>query len=451
MVYDINMSFANNDSANTKTALLKLRELIDDEMIYASFIESINVKTLKNGESFMIFATRNDLKFMRKNYSQELDEAMKHVFGVNSHFDLTCADDFSSLIKEVGSLNIRETNLNANYLADNYVEAKFNAKVIALGKKILQQEKTTFNPIFIYSASGLGKTHFLHAVGNALTDRKNVCYVNPDHFMKKITQYLIQSNQDKLGEIIDYYKDFDVLLFDDIQLYGSKPATLNVLFNILNYHIDQQNQIVIAADKNPDLLGGFEERFITRFQGGITEEISNPSLEDLILIFKTKLIQNNQDPENWENEAVKFIVRNHSNSIRTLEGAINKIEWNRQNSPQNVRYTYQVVSQMFSSITRETENVTPERVVEIVTRFYGLTRSEILGKSRRKEVVLARHISMWMIRNVLNLTYKDIGLFFKGKDHSTVMNAIDKIDYQMKVNETIKNALKMIKSKLGKD
>ena len=269
--------------------------------------------------------------------------------------------------------------------------------------------------------------------------------------MKKITQYLIQSNQDKLGEIIDYYKDFDVLLFDDIQLYGSKPATLNVLFNILNYHIDQQNQIVIAADKNPDLLGGFEERFITRFQGGITEEISNPSLEDLILIFKTKLIQNNQDPENWENEAVKFIVRNHSNSIRTLEGAINKIEWNRQNSPQNVRYTYQVVSQMFSSITRETENVTPERVVEIVTRFYGLTRSEILGKSRRKEVVLARHISMWMIRNVLNLTYKDIGLFFKGKDHSTVMNAIDKIDYQMKVNETIKNALKMIKSKLGKD
>ena len=156
MVYDINMSFANNDSANTKTALLKLRELIDDEMIYASFIESINVKTLKNGESFMIFATRNDLKFMRKNYSQELDEAMKHVFGVNSHFELTCADDFSSLIKEVGSLNIRETNLNANYLADNYVEAKFNAKVIALGKKILQQEKTTFNPIFIYSASGLG-------------------------------------------------------------------------------------------------------------------------------------------------------------------------------------------------------------------------------------------------------------------------------------------------------
>ena len=442
------MSFQTTDSLNTTSTLLKLKELIDDDMIYASFVAGISVKTLKNGQVFLIFAAKNDLKFMRKNYAEPIKQAMQHVFGINTKFELTYAEEFQQLLDQLGSFSTRESNLNPRYLFDTYVEAKFNARVIALGKKVIAQEHTVFNPIFIYAASGLGKTHFLQGIGNAIVNKKHVCYVNPDQFMKKVTQYLIQSNQDKLAEIIDHYKEFEVLLFDDIQQYGSKPATLNVLFNILNYHIEHNNQIIIVADKDPELLGGFEERFISRFQGGITEKILTPSLEDLITVFKQKLIDNHLNPEDWDGEAIKFVVRNHSNSIRNLEGAVNKIEWNQQNSSEKIHYNYDVVAQLFSTIKRHHLNTHPDRILEIIATYYGLNKTEILGRSRRKEVVLARHISMWMIRNITNRTYKEIGVFFKGKDHSTVMNAIDKIDYQMKINETIKTALKLIKAKI---
>lgn len=440
----------NNDSLNTKAIVEKLKELIDDEMIFSSFIEDIEVKVLKDGQIYLIFLTKNDLKFMVKNYNNVIDAAVKHVFGIVAKYNVTFSEEFKQIIDKIGNLNVKDSNLNSRYKLDNYIEGKFNSKIISLSKKIISQNKTFYNPIFIHSSSGLGKTHFLYAVGNELIKKnKSVCYVKPDKFIKKVTQYLIQSNQDKLSEIIDYYKDFDVLLFDDIQQYGSKSATLNVLFNILNYHIEVENQIIIAADKSPDLLGGFEERFITRFQGGITEEISQPSLDDWMIIFKEKLKQNNLNSHDWENEAIKFIIRNHSSSIRTLEGAINKIEWNKQNNIQNIKYTYQIVTQIFSSISKENESVTPDKIVEIVSKYYNLNKTDILGKSRRKDIILARHVSMWMIRNIINKTYKEIGNFFKGKDHSTVMNAIEKIDYQMKVNETVKNTIKMIRLKLN--
>ena len=437
-----------NDNANTNLVLMKLKDLIDDQMIYTSFIESILIKTLRNGELFFIFPTKNDLKFMTKNYKDEIDQAMKHVFGVNANYLLIYREEFDKYLNNLGNFSLRESNLIERYQFNDYVESKFNQKAVALAKKVIKQDRTFFNPIFIYASSGLGKTHLLHGIGNEISNHKNVCYINPDQFMKKITQYLIKSDQNKLSEIIDYYKEFDVLLFDDIQQYGSKPATLNVLFNILNYHIDNNNQIIIAADKEPDLLGGFEERFVTRFQGGITEKINSPSLDDLILIFKEKLIKSEINPKNWENEAIKFIVRNHSNSIRSLEGAINKIEWNQQNNVEDIKYTYEIVSEMFSNIKESNEDINPDQIVEIIANYYNLNKNDVLGPSRKNDIVLARHISMWMIRNLTNQTYKDIGRLFKGKDHSTIIKAIEKIDYQMKINETIKSTLKLIKKKI---
>lgn len=442
------MDLRTNDSTNTTLVKLKLKELIDDPMIYKSFVESINVCHLRNGQLFLVFATKNDFKFMKKNYNEQIDLAMQHVFGINSKYHLSYKEEFETHLNEIGDLNLRKNYLNDRYLFSDYIEAKFNAKAIALAKKIIKQKEVVFNPIFIHAASGLGKTHLLHGIGNEINQTKNVCYINPDQFMKKITKYLMESNQEKLNEIIEYYKEFDVLLFDDIQQYGSKTATLNVLFNILNYHIDHNNQIIIAADKDPGLLGGFEERFITRFQGGITEKIATPSIDDLMIIFKEKLIKHNLDPDNWDTEATKFVIRNHSNSIRNIEGAINKIEWNQQDSDPNLKYNLKVVSEIFSNIPTEEKTISADHIINTIGAYYGLNKNDLIGRSRRKNIVLARHIAMWMIRNMTFKTYKEIGRIFKGKDHSTVMSAIEKIDYQIKINETIKIALKAIKLKI---
>lgn len=434
---------------NKKELHKKLLELCDEQTFLAFFKES-DLKLGPDGLIYLILTTTNDVKYIKKNFYDEVDKAIKHVFGISATAQLISNSEYSAIEKQNINFAKIPTNLNKNYTFEDYVEAEFNKDIISLGKKVLEQEKTIYNPIFIYSSSGMGKTHFLNALGNELVKKnKLVSFINPDQFMKKITQYLINSDQEKLTEIIDFYKNFDVLLFDDIQQFGSKTATLNVLFNIINSNIENKKQIVIASDKNPELLGGFEERFITRFQGGITQDIQHPSLNDLMKIFEAKLMKYNIDPENWEKEAIKFIVRNHSTSIRTLEGAINKIEWNKQRNVQNIKYTYNVVSQMFSTITKENKNITLEKILETTSKYYKLNPNDIIGKSRRKEIVLARHITMWLIRNLTNHSYKEIGKFFKGKDHSTVMASIEKIDYLIKINEVVKNSLKNIREKLN--
>lgn len=433
-----------------KEVLKKLAELCDDQT-YSGFFRDANVKTHDNETIYIILSTSNDVKYIKKNFLNQVEQATKHVFGISSIAQIIDKEHFS-LIEESKSIPTVNTNLNKIYVFEDYVVADFNKDVVELGNRILEQEKTIYNPLFVYSSSGMGKTHFLNALGNKLVEKgESVCYINPEHFIKKVTQYLITSDQDKLTEIVEYYKNFDFLLFDDIQQFASKTATLNVLFNIINHNIENGKQIIIASDKNPELLGGFEERFITRFQGGITQEIQKPSLKDLMKVFEAKLIKCNLDPKDWETEAIKFIIRNHSSSIRTLEGAINKIEWNKQKNVQNIKYTYNVVCQMFSTISRENKNATPEKILEIVAKYYKLNKNEIIGKSRRQEIVLARQICMWMIRNLTNSSYKEIGKIFKGKDHSTVIASIDKIDYQMKINETVKNALKNIKERINEN
>ena len=439
----------NNDEYSTIEVLKKLKDLCD-EQTYSAFFRDAQIRTSNDGQIFLILLTLNDVKYIKKNFKKSIDDAIKHVFGISAVANIVSSFEFEEKIKKNNSFNLVNSNLNKNFNFDDYVEADFNKEVIALGKKILEQDKATYNPLFIYSSSGMGKTHFLNALGNELVKKnKQVCYISPDQFIKKVTQFLISSDQEKLAEIVEFYKNFDFLLFDDIQQFGSKTATLNVLFNIINSNIENSKQIIIASDKNPELLGGFEERFITRFQGGITQEIYQPSLKDLMKIFEAKLIKYDINPKDWETEAIKFIVRNHSTSIRTLEGAINKIEWNKQKNIQNIKYTYNVVSQMFSTIAKESKNVTPDKILEIVSKYYKITKNDIIGKSRRREIVLPRQISMWMIRNLTNLTYKEIGKLFKGKDHSTVMASIEKIDYQMKINETVKSALKSIKEKIN--
>lgn len=439
-----------NFEVNKKIIFEKLREL-SDEQTYASFFNNAKLEIIEN-DVYLILESSNDAKYIKKNFATAVENAIKHVYGISVNSIIISPQEFDVIKKKhQKSEEILNSNLNKNFTFEDYVEADFNKDIIEMSKKILAQDKAIYNPLFIYSSSGMGKTHFLNALGNELVKKNKLVYfVSPETFIKKVTQFLISSDQEKLAEIVDFYKNFDVLLFDDIQMYGSKTATLNVLFNIINSNIENKKQIIIASDKNPELLGGFEERFITRFQGGITLEIQQPSLSDLMKVFEAKLIKNNIDPKDWETEAMKFIIRNHSSSIRTLEGAINKIEWNKQKNIQNIKYTYQVVSQMFSTISKDNKSITPEKIIEIISKYYKLNKQDILGKSRRKDIVLARQISMWMIRNLTSLSYKEIGKLFKGKDHSTVIASIEKIDSQMKINEAVKNALKNIKEVINK-
>ncbi len=444
----------NTNQLYTKNLLIEFEKELNDQLIFSSFIRGSKVQVISNKLIYVVFTSKESIQYINSKYPKVIKLVNGRIFGNKTkviYIDKVSFRQLSSNSPELLVANtdlIKKSNIKQNLTFSDYISGDFNQIVIKGANKIIQNPEVLFSPLFIYSSSGLGKTHLLHAIGNEMiTKNKKVCYINPELFTKKIVPFLMDNNQEKINKIIDIYKDFDVLIFDDIQMYSGKNSTLSVLFNILNHHINENNQIIIASDKEPELLGGFEERFITRFQGGLTLEIKNPSHNDLMHILKVKLSKNNIDPTEWEEEALNFIVRNHSNSIRNLEGAINRIKFH-EDEIGNIKYTQQVVGKIFSSLKQQKENITKERIVDTVSKYYGLTRTELQNKSRRKDIVLGRHISMWLIRDMLGLTYKEIGVFFKNRDHSTVLMAIEKIDTQMKMNDAIQSALLKLKQKI---
>ncbi len=444
----------NTNQLYTKNLLIEFEKELNDQLIFSSFIRGSKVHVINSKLIYVVFASKESIQYINSKYPKIIKLVNGRIFGNKIkvvYIDKINFRQLSSNSPELLTINsdlIKKSNIKQNLIFSEYILGDFNETVIKGAKKIIANPEVLFSPLFIYSSSGLGKTHLLHAIGNEMIAKnKKVCYINPDLFTKKIIPFLMDNNQEKINKIVDTYKDFDVLIFDDIQMYSGKNSTLSVLFNILNHHINENNQIIIASDKEPELLGGFEERFITRFQGGLTLEIENPSHGDLMHILKVKLSKNNIDPTEWEEEALNFIVRNHSNSIRNLEGAINRIKFH-EDEIGNIKYTQQVVGKIFSSLKQQKENITKERIVDTVSKYYGLTRTELQNKSRRKDIVLGRHISMWLIRDMLGLTYKEIGVFFKNRDHSTVLMAIEKIDTQMKMNDAIQSALLKLKQKI---
>ena len=443
---------ANTNQLYTKNFLVEFEKALKDQLIFSSFVSSAFIKVVNSKLIYVVFPSKEIITFLNSKYSNIIELVNNNVFPNIEKIIYINKNDFQKkTIPDQNKINqdwVKKSKIKNDVNFSDYISALFNETAIKGAKKIIKNDEVIFSPLFIYSTSGLGKTHLLHAIGNQLLSKnKKVCYINPETFTKKIIPFLMDNNQDKINKIIESYKSFDTLIFDDIQMYANKTSTLSVLFNIINYHLNKNSQIIIASDKEPNLLGGFEERFITRFQGGLTLEITHPSYDDLMKILKAKLIKKNIDPSEWENEALKFIVRNHSNSIRNLEGAINRIKFYEEEIG-NIKYTQQVVGKIFASLKQQKENITKERVVDTVANYYGLKRTDLQNKSRRKDIVLGRHISMWLMRDMLGLTYKEIGVFFQNRDHSTVLIAVDKIDNQMKMNDAIKSALKKLKQKI---
>ncbi len=444
----------NENSIYTKNLLIEFEKELNDQLIFSSFIRDIQVHIISPTLLYIVFSTKDAISYIQSNYKGILENINKKIFPNNTKIIYIEKSKFKNInLNNIDQLLdgkdiAKKSNINPSFTFDNYVVAEFNEDVVKAAKKIVSSSDVVYSPLFIYSSSGLGKTHLLYAVGmEYINKNKEVCYITPEEFTKKLVPILMDNNQEKINKIVDKYKNFDIIILDDIQMYAGKNSTLNVLFNLINHHINKNNQIIIASDREPELLGGFEDRFITRFQGGLTIEIKQPSFDDLTKVLRKKLINRNINPDKWEDEALKFIVRNHSNSIRNLEGAVNRIKFYEEEIG-NIKYTQQIISKIFSSLKQQKENITKEKIVDIVAKYYGLTRTELQSKNRRKDIVLGRHISMWLIRDMLNVTYKEIGNFFNGRDHSTVISAIERIDIQMKINEIIKAALLKLKRKI---
>ena len=296
-----------------------------------------------------------------------------------------------------------------------------------------------FNPLCIYGGSGLGKTHLLNAIGNyALVKDPNlkVRYVTSEEFTNEFIEALGDTNQNS-GQIKEFnrrYREVDVLLIDDIQFLSGKEATLEQFFHTFNTLHQANKRIVIASDVPPKDLKGFQARLISRFESGLTVDVKPPDLETRIAILRMMATMNGS---NIPNDVLNLIAERFTENIRELEGALNRVTAMASLSNQPV--TRALAEHTLQDFFTSDVEIKPADIISQVAKYFHLTFDDIVGRSRTKNIALARQVAMYLVRELTSMSLNDIGLVFGGKDHTTVMHAYTRISDEMQEKQEIYN------------
>ena len=321
-----------------------------------------------------------------------------------------------------------ETRLNPKYTFETFVIGESNRFAHAASFAVAEEPAKSYNPLFIYGSSGLGKTHLLHAIGHytiALHPRRKVRYVSSEEFTNEFIN-AIQNN--KNAEFQAAYRDIDLLLIDDIQFLQGKEQTQEAFFHTFNTLHNANKQVVITSDKPPQQLEGFEERMLTRFSWGLMTDIQAPELETRIAILRKKA---ESDRLNVPDEILEYMAQRVSSNIRELEGTLIRVMAfaNLNHQPINMQLVQTVLRDL--APVSETNLTTPSEIMSTVAAFYRLSVDDLSGSSRVQAIVQARQIAMYLCRDQTNLSLPKIGQLFGNRDHTTVLYATKKIGNDM--------------------
>ena len=332
-----------------------------------------------------------------------------------------------------------ENYLNPRYTFDNFIKGEGNQLARAAAGAISDNPGgTSFNPFFIYGGVGLGKTHLIQAIGNKIIQNfpdKKIIYLSSDSFTVEFVE-AIQSN--KVNEFQSFYRNMDVLIIDDIQFLIGKEKTQDLFFHIFNNLHQARKQIVLSSDKPPKELKGLDERLISRFQWGLTADIQPPELETRIAILKRK---SGDYGMSISNEIIEYIASSITSNIRELEGCLIKLLANASLNSKDINLDLAKKTVREIATDRKV-NITIESITKIVCDYYKIDENKIRDKTRKKEVVLARQVAMYLSKEMTKSSLKTIGLHFGGRDHSTVIHACTAI-------EELKNSDVSISEEIG--
>ncbi|ENY53987.1 chromosomal replication initiator protein DnaA [Metamycoplasma alkalescens] len=436
----------------------ELKNTASDSMTYESFFSQLKLIFVSNDNAYILVPTYI-IDYIKTTFYETIQRAL--INALEKKVSLTFISDIDEIKELVNkekttkfikneTQNKSNNNVKNNLTFENYAIGNFNKMALKAAKEISKEYKDNYNPLFIYSSSGLGKTHLLHAIGNEFVKKNKTClYVNPDILTRRLVEQLRLKNQEQINKIVDELTSYDCLMFDDVQQYGNKESTLNVLFNVINIMKSNHKQIIFCADKSPNQLGGFEQRFLTRFEGGLTIEINNLELEDVISVLKFKLKENHINVDLWEDAALRYIARNFSTSIRSIEGAISRIKL-FSDGDDFFTYDLHTMQNIFKNVTKSKESITPERIIETVCKYYGVDRKKIISSSRVKEIVIPRKIIIYFLKNNFDFTLKEIGKMVGDQTHSTVIASLKWIEANIQSNSSLKNAIEKIQNMLKK-
>ena len=332
-----------------------------------------------------------------------------------------------------GAVSAVPKNINSKYIFNNFVVGSSNQFAHAACLAVANHPGRTYNPLFVYGGVGLGKTHLLHAIvhqGISKNARAKICYISAENF----TNELINSIRfEKMIQFRNKYRNMDMLLLDDIQFIAGKERTQEEFFHTFNALFELKKQIVVTSDKTPREIPELEDRLRSRFEWGLIADIQPPDAETKVAILKKKAVA---EDICLPNDVAFFLATNVKSNIRELEGLLNRLI--AYSSLYGCDISLDFTKDVLKDVLGVKKEATPEDIVKLVCKYCNTKVADIKSKRKNNSVLIPRQIAMYSIRKVTNLSYPEIGRFFGGKDHSTVIHSIKKIESLLMKDQNIK-------------
>lgn len=444
-----------------KACLLKIKENVS-MMTYNTWFLPIKPIELNDSTLKVQIPSQFFWEWIDEHFNGLITRSITDVLGMEAKLTYVIAEDMSFIdsgdtvseksasqtvsIDKPKPKHTFESNLNPRYTFDNFIKGEGNQLARAAAGAISDNPGgTSFNPLFLYGGVGLGKTHLIQAIGNQIAKNfpeKKVIYLSSDIFTVEFVES-IQTN--KVNEFSNFYRSMDVLIIDDIQFLIGKEKTQDLFFHIFNTLHQSRKQIILSSDKPPKDLKGLDERLISRFQWGLTADIQPPELETRIAILKRKA-------ETYgmlvSNEILEYIATNITSNIRELEGCLIKLLASVTLNSKEINFELAKKTVKEIATDRKTTTLTIEIITKVVCDHLGVAENKIRDKTRKKEIVLARQIAMYLAKNLTLSSLKTIGLHFGGRDHSTVIHACNTIEEYKITDSTFGKILDEIKNKV---
>lgn len=337
----------------------------------------------------------------------------------------------------------KKDNLNNRYTFNNFIIGPFNELPYSAGQAIINKPGV-YNPLFVYGPTGLGKTHLIQAIGNALKEKNpdiSIYYTNSEKFTSDLVDAL---NSNKMNAFKNKYRNYDVLIMDDIQFLGGREKTQEELFHLFNILYDRNKQIIFSSDKHPNYIHGLEDRLKSRFSAGMIVDVLKPEYESRMAILKAKIAEQQVFVAH---EVVDYVAMNVEGNIRELEGILNSllIQQNIKGRP----ITIEEVKLLIKNNIKPKKHVSVSEIVKTIAEFYSIDPQLMYDKTRRKEIVHSRQVIMYVLREDFNISYPLIGKEMGGRDHTTVIHSHLKVRSELETNSMLAREIEQIRAMLS--
>lgn len=358
----------------------------------------------------------------------------KQTNGTDSRVDLSSFELFGY-----------DLNLNPSYTFENFVEGDCNRLARSAGYAVAQRPGvTSFNPLMVYGGVGLGKTHLVQAIGNRILDgekKKVVQYVSSEKFAN---QFFDAIKNNRIQEFSQFYSKVDVLIIDDVQFFEGKEKTQEIFFHIFNHLHQSGSQIIMTSDRPPKDLNGLMERLVSRFKWGLTADLQQPDYETRIAIIKRKM---QSDGINIPDNVIEYLAYSVDTNIRELEGVIISMIANASLIKKEI--DLELAKQTLKSIVHDIDSeVGIDYIQKTVSEYFKVTIDQLKDKTRKKEIVMARQLAMYFSKEYTSSSLKTIGYHFGGRDHSTVIHAVQTVNDLYDTDNAFKRSVDELRKKL---